>query len=499
MKALILFLSFMTIFSSLNADSQNEEDLRDLLRQFENTQNLLATYVLSPVLACFEADLKTNEVKQDTEVIDFYNNISLKITMPEIKCPLEFLGKKICYENKEGMGTIVLDPGHDLSSSSLRNGFHDEVHEGQGNMVMALLTRKILLACAPYNDSDKSGLKQDMIVLSHYPGEINYGDYTAGGLPQSLKKGANKQKISEKGGNALFNHVNWLLGLDNKGKKTVISIHQDAPDLKSDKARYDNDYPAVYFRKNRKNSAELARLTYENLVKFTKGFYKPDQVKKFDIVVKEGKKNYPKLFLDDFENDNTHELKINGKPVVLVATDKDRAQIMRAGVKPKDFASTTYALDRLLSKFEKNKQLQEYFQMDDLKSSVERTEVVLAEGFFMDGKIAGASVQRELSDYVYDEKMNPKKDKKGRVVKKRKNDEAPKIRFSYRVKPTKGSANWTPINFEKAGIKVIPSKGQTQKYTVEKVGERDHLRISSLHMASAKAYAMSLFERHACP
>lgn len=93
---------------------------------------------------------------------------------------------------QNGVELIVLDPGHDDTSNSIRSEGKDtpngkayfgrpRVHEGKLTMITAWLAYDLMLKDSNLSSSDRKKL-QSMIRLARYPGEKTFGEYekTAG-------------------------------------------------------------------------------------------------------------------------------------------------------------------------------------------------------------------------------------------------------------------------------------------------------------------------------
>ncbi len=106
----------------------------------------------------------------------------LDIRIPDAGCPMdEKLARiiKACVKIEPSpIGNIVLDAGHFIGSNSDRSGStKDNIHEGNLNMAVTLMSREILNQC--YN------LGPQFVKLMRYPWDTEFGEYHNKALAQN--------------------------------------------------------------------------------------------------------------------------------------------------------------------------------------------------------------------------------------------------------------------------------------------------------------------------
>ncbi|NDD90949.1 hypothetical protein EBZ37_02530, partial [bacterium] len=366
--------------------------------------------------------------------------IILRVQTPDIACPKEFSqGPGICFHGSPHSKKIMmLDPGHaDSKADSSRNGFHDEVHEGQANMVVGLLTRQLLLKCAPYDPVRGTGIHTDAVRMSHYPGEVGYGDYERGYLaardyPTWRKALGWNPPIQSKGGKTLRTHINDTIKYGDKkmSDSVMVSIHADAPDVFSPEVRKEQERPMIYVSRNRSESSkDLGNKMYEKLFQYTSSFYDEDQRRRF-------------------------EPKDGGSNGVIVDA-KARAAVMNA--------------------------------------AAPGAEVILAEGFHMDGKVVGERIQRELHDCLLDENLKPVMSASGECVPNPQPAEAIQASFF-----DPNQKKWVPVEYQKTKI-TAQKVGDKIEYSSEPGEALRGMKVSAFYKAYAQSLAAGIAESYACP
>ena len=205
-----------------------------------------------------EVEPQKKALTTDTFLLN--DNVSLKITLPNFDCPQDIPKNNLCFHSADNnKKSLMLDPGHELSLASARNGRHDEIHEGYLNMVVATLVKHYIKKCFAYNPRKETGIRDKNVFLSYYPGEKHYGEFLLDAKPNS------ENKIIAQSSNRRLQHINNVFSeVGQTSRSVVISIHADAPDY----ANVDNrkaEFPYVMYRKVRPQSKSLAKNVYKSM------------------------------------------------------------------------------------------------------------------------------------------------------------------------------------------------------------------------------------------
>jgi hypothetical protein len=338
-----------------------------------------------------EGDKKSDSPFVEEIVFRDSNNRShelrLRLEMPQFQCPEDTELENVCFQQEpHRRQALVFDPGHDDTHMSLRNCYHNEINEGQANMVVSLLAREMILRCLKKPNGEQAIPASD-IRLSRWPGEIKYGDYVSGREPG---KGLGSLNIHHTGGGALADYITDLLKLGSKDAKrgVVISVHADAPDALTETARR-REYPFVLFRQRRASSADLARHLYDAMIERAAPYY--DDADAFrqnyaSRTISSGSTlYYPELRLHGVNNPGMQsriELAVDETRVNMKASVSLVAAILRAGESSVGGRTTGTGI---ISK-----------DVSSIQTRVNETHVVLLEGFNMEGAVVGASIQKQL-------------------------------------------------------------------------------------------------------
>ncbi len=302
-------------------------------------------------------DNDTAEYMTDQFVLS--DKMTLQVELPNYKCPSNINKRNFCFHSANNKKVnLLLDPGHSLSLDSARNGRHDEIHEGYLNMVVATLVKHYLKKCFSYERKEKTGVKNDQVYFSYYPGEKNYGEFLLG---TPLTEG---NKIIAKATNRRLAHINKLFSKTGQtSKSVVVSIHADAPDYASDTNRM-TEFPYVIYRKIRSASKSLAKNIYKSLVTQMGPYFLDSQQSKFKI---ENLSNNTYLY-----------------PQMFKAGEKDLPNY--------SFIQEKIGNEQITYRTRTSPVLWE------MRSGNSETEAILIEGFFMDSLGLGQNIQTELKN-----------------------------------------------------------------------------------------------------
>jgi hypothetical protein len=410
-------------------------------------------------------DLKKGYRREELSFGSTKGALRLRIDAPKVTCPPELVkGPGLCFHNEpNAKKALLIDPGHFDHGLESRNGYHDEIHEGQVNMAVSLLTRQMLISCAPFDAKTGRGVRADALRFSHWPGEAGYGDYELGRRMQRLEGLAPAEVpptalIVTKGTAALWDHVDGTLqavdpGLD---RSVVLSVHADAPDF-GDVERRRTEHPSVLFRRERPASAGLALNLYESVIRYTAPFYEADQRATFEGLP-------------------------TARPGLVVANAGQN------GPAAMDIDGGTY-----------NVTAQTTVVAGMLRTGRAGAEVVIVEGFHMDGKVVGEAIQRELHDCVLDAELKPVLRKDGSC------EPNPNPAPLISVSRAEGGESWAPVRYRQSDLRDVAVSAPalpelpTISYEYTEGPEIAGLKVSRFYKAYAQALVAGLAERYACP
>jgi hypothetical protein len=385
-----------------------------------------------PIRGTVKQDLVFGDARKGVEPI------RMRMVLPDVECPVEFSqGPGVCFHSEpNSKQSIVLDPGHaDQELDSLRNAFHDEVHEGQANMAVSLMARQLILKCAPYDPRTGRGVQVDAVRMTHYPGETGYGDFEQGYLAR--RKGLlsrwvpGNKDIQSTGGTHLMKQINTLMKYrdPDMNDSVMVSIHADGPDVYSAKARMDQERPLVLASAKR-DALPLGAVLSEKLFDYSRPFYSKEQLNRLAPA-------------------NT--LHVEGTA---------RAAVMLAGAS--------------------------------------RTEAVLMEGFHMDGKVVGEGIQRELHDCRLNERLQPILRPDGSCVRNPIPSEViqaqvfdPKEKKWVDVKWRKAEIT-RQKRYKSGAVEMVSA-------STREGPELRGLKVSKFYKAYAQSIAAGIAQRYACP